>query len=299
MTSTEPAGSGGAGSPDASQDSPDRRWWWVVAIVVVAAVAAVLLIVQPWADHETEPIVDATMTTPTPTPTPTTAAPTVAPSLTATPSPPPVPGADALFDDETVTSLFVRKPALEEAVPAAADGVETGIAVGELPWGLPEGSSVEPAECTVARTVVATAPPGYVARSLVNDEVDFTQELTRLADATAAQDAFRDLVTTIDGCPTYSQVNPGTDGGTWTAEPAIEGQGVFPAIVQEVLHSAEGTSAPAYRGHMLVGNVIVTWTATATAGGDDVPALLASLGTPESLSTMVQERAQAAVADLS
>ncbi|GEA83051.1 sensor domain-containing protein [Cellulomonas gelida] len=297
MTSTEPAFTGGAGSPDASQArGPARRWWWVVVIAVVAVV--VLLVVQPWADHETEPIVDETTSTPSPSASASSAAPTASPSPTSTPSQPPVPGADAVFDDTNVQSLFVRKPALEEAVPAAADGVRTGLAAGELPWGLPEGSTVEPPECTSARTIVVSLPPGFVARSLVNDGLDFMQELTTLPDATAAQAAFRDLVTTVDGCPEYAQVNPGIDGGSWKAEPAIEGQGVYPAIVQEIVHTAEGAVEPGYRGHVLVGNVIVTWTATALGGGDDVPAQLATLGSPESLSTMVQERAQAAVAAL-
>ena len=296
MTSTEPAWSGGAGSTGASEPGRPGRRWWVLGLVA-AVVVAVLLVAQPWADHQSEPVVQPT--TPVAAETTASASPRATPTAVASPTTPPVPGAEAQFDDATVPALFVRRPALEQSVPAAADGVDDGMTMGELSWGLPAGSSIEPPTCTTARTVVATAPPGYVARSLVNDQLDFAQELTLLADATAAQAAFRDLVTTVDGCPTYTQVTPGVEPSTWTAEPAIEGLGVYPAIVQEVVHTVEGMSEPAYRGHMLVGNVIVTWTATALGDGDDVEARLATLGSPESLSTMVQDRAQTAVALLS
>ena len=118
-----------------------------------------------------------------------------------------------------------------------------------------------------------------------------------MPDPAAAREAFRALVTTVDACPEYSQVNPDVDGATWTAEPAIEGQGVYPSIVQEITHSAEGSEVPGYRGHMLVGNAIVTWTAEALADGDR-DAALATLGDAASLSAMVQDRAQAAVRSL-
>ena len=105
------------------------------------------------------------------------------------------------------------------------------------------------------------------------------------------------LVTTVDACPEYQQVNPDVDSPTWKAEPAIEGQGVYPSIVQEITHSAEGADVPGYRGHMLVGNTIVTWTAEAYGDGDRDVAL-ATLGDAASLSAMVQDRAQAAVRSL-
>ncbi len=290
MTSSEPVGPGVPPGPD--EGSGRGRWWVVASLVVLALVLVALLVAQPWADHETEPVVVPTATAAASSAAGTTPAPTPTPS--ASPTAPPVPGADAVFDDRTMRTLLVQKADLVADVPAAADGVEVGIGMGELAWGLPEGSSVEPPECTVAVTVVADPPPGFVARSYVNDKVDFVQQVVRHADPAAAQEAFRDLVTPVDGCPTYSQVNPGMDGATWTAEPAIEGQGVYPAVVQEVVHSAEGVDAPSYRGHVLVGNTIVTWTATALGEGDRGE-LLASLGTPESLSTMVQERAHDAV----
>lgn len=294
MASTEPVRPGG---PRASGDCPgDRsggsRWWVVTTFVVLVVVLVALLVAQPWADHETEPLV-----VPTASPSPTNLTPlnpTPTPTPSATASTPPVPGEEAVFDDQSAGTLLVRRGDLEATVPAAADGVETGIGIGELEWGLPEGSSVEPERCTTAVTVVPDAPAGFVARSFVNDGLDFLQQVVRLDDAAAAQEAFRELVTTIDGCPTYAQVNPGIDGATWTAQPAIEGQGVYPAVVQEVLHGAEGVEEPSYRGHVLVGNTIVTWTATAVGEGD-ADELLATLGTPETLSTMVQQRAHDAV----
>ena len=99
-----------------------------------------------------------------------------------------------------------------------------------------------------------------------------------LPDPAAAREAFRELVTTVDACPKYSQVNAGVDGATWTAQPAIEGQGVYPSIVQEIT-LRRGHDAPAYRGHMLVGNTIVTWTAESRATIDQ-DAALATLGDP-------------------
>lgn len=294
MTSSEPGGPGVPAAPGTGSGS--GRWWVVASLVVLAVVLVALLVAQPWVDHENEPVVVPTRTSTAPSST----APSSTPSTP--PTPPPsasptttaVPGADAVFDDRSMRTLLVRKAELVAAVPAAADGVDLGIGIGELLWGLPEGSTVEPAACTVAVTVVPSAPPGFVGRSFLNERVDFVQQVVRLADPAAAQDAFRELVTTVDGCPRYSQVNPGIDGATWTAEPAIEGQGVYPAVVQEVLHSAEGVDAPSYRGHVLVGNTIVTWTATALGEGDR-DELLASLGTPESLSTLVQQRAHEAV----
>jgi hypothetical protein len=125
----------------------------------------------------------------------------------------------------------------------------------------------------------------------------FEQEVLVLPDPAAAREAFRSLVTTVDACPEYQQVNPDVDSPTWKAEPAIEGQGVYPSIVQEILLSAEGSDVPGYRGHMLVGNTIVTWTAEALTTGDPDQAL-ATLGDAATLSAMVQDRARSAVQSL-
>ena len=115
-----------------------------------------------------------------------------------------------------------------------------------------------------------------------------------LPDPAAAREAFRELVTTIDACPTYREVSTGIDGPQWTAQPAIEGQGVYPSIVLEIDRTAAGTTVPGYQGQMLVGNTVVSWTAQALSTGTR-DAALATLGDPESLSTMVQGRAQLAV----
>ncbi len=219
------------------------------------------------------------------------------PTETATPTPSPsvpVPGADAVFDATTAAALFVTSDELVATVPAAEPGVDPVLSAGELAWGLPEGSTVDPPECTAAVTVVDTPPPWFDARMWTNEALSFEQEVVLLADPGAAREAFRQLVTTVDACPTYSQVNPGIDGATWTTEPALEGQGVYPSIVQELTHSAEGTDEPGYRGHMLVGNTIVTWTAQSLAPGDR-DAALATLGDPETLSAMVQDQARSAV----
>jgi hypothetical protein len=262
-------------------------WWWLlVAVLAIGLVAA--LVAQPWAPVETEPPVTHSTTI---TPTPSTAPSTPPPSIV-------VPGADSVFDATTAPALFVTTADLLADVPAAAPEIRLTVASGQLPWGLPLGSTIVPPECLVAATVVAMPPPWYDALVWGNDTLSFQQEVLLLPDPTAARDAFRTLVTTVDACPEYSQVNPGMDGATWTAEPAIEGQGVYPSIVQEVNHSAEGAEIPGYRGHVLVGNAIVTWTAEALTTGTP-QAALATLGDPADLSAMVQMQAQEAVRSLS
>ena len=262
-------------------------WWWLlVAVLAIGLVTA--LVAQPWEPVETEPSVTQTVTSPSPPPTSAPSSPT--PSVAA-------PGADAVFDATTAPGLFVSTDDLLAEIPAAEPEVRPQITSGQLPWGLPLGSTIEPPQCLVAATVVAVPPAWYDTLVWGNDALAFQQEVVLLADPAAAREAFRALVTTVDACPEYSQVNPDIDGATWTAEPAIEGQGVFPSIVQEVTHSAEGSDVPGYRGHLLVGNTIVTWTAEALTAGDR-EAALATLGDPADLATMVQEQAQTAVRSL-
>lgn len=275
--------SGSAPSP--RQGRSRAGWWWLlVAVVAIALVTA--LVAQPWAPVETEPTPTVTVTTPEPTAVPTAQSPSVPP-----------PGSDAVFDATTALALFVTSAELMADVPAAEPEVQQQITSGQLPWGLPPGSSVDPVECTTAVTTVANPPPWYDALMWGNDAMSFEQEVVLLPDPAAAREAFRALVTTVDGCPEYSQVNPDIDGATWSAEPAIEGQGVYPSIVQEIVHFAEGSEVPGYRGHMLVGNTIVTWTAEALTAGDPESAL-ATLGDASSLSAMVQDQARSAVRSL-
>ncbi|RHA38325.1 hypothetical protein [Cellulomonas rhizosphaerae] len=291
MAGTQPQPPG----PGASSEQVEERsrwWWWIVVVAVAAAV--VLLVVQPWAEHQTEPPPGSTPSSASDVP----STPSSAPSPT-TSTPAPVPGADAVFDETTLPTLFVTDADLVAAVPAAASSpLQPGIGAGELPWGLPSGSTIEPASCTTAATVVADEPEAFDARSSSNEAVDWAQRVTVLDDGSDARAAFADLVTTVDACPEYSQVNPGIDGSSWVAQPAIEGQGAYPSIVQERTHQAEGSTLPEYRGHMLVGNTIVTWTATALAADADPDAALATLGDPSTLNAMVQARAQQAVGGL-
>ncbi|KQR10513.1 sensor domain-containing protein [Cellulomonas sp. Leaf334] len=277
--------SGSTSSPGAGPGRSRVGWWWLlVAVLAIALVTA--LVAQPWAPVETEPSPTGTVTVTEPTVEPTTQSPSVPP-----------PGSEAMFDGTTAQALFVTPAELVEDVPAAEPEVQPLITSGQLPWGLPAGSTVEPPECTVAVTVVATAPTWFDALMWGNDAMSFEQEVVLLPDPAAAREAFRALVTAVDACPEYSQVNPDIDGATWTAEPAIEGQGVYPSIVQEIVHFAEGSEVPGYRGHLLVGNTIVTWTAEALAPGEPDEAR-ATLGDAASLSAMVQDRAQSAVGAL-
>jgi len=280
----------GPGASSEQVEERSRWWWWLVVVAVAAAV--VLLVVQPWAEHQTEPPPGSTPSSASDVP----STPSTTPSAT---TPAPVPGADAVFDTTTLATLFVTDADLVADVPAAASSpLQPGIGAGELPWGLPSGSTIEPASCTTAVTVVPDEPEAFDARSSSNEAVDWEQRVTVLDDGSDARAAFADLVTTVDACPEYSQVNPGIDGSSWVAEPAIEGQGAYPSIVQERTHQAEGSSLREYRGHMLVGNTIVTWTATSLATDADPDAALAPLGDPSTLNAMVQARAQQAVGGL-
>ena len=66
-----------------------------------------------------------------------------------------------MFDATTAPGLFVTSAELLADVPAAEPEVQQLITSGQLPWGLPAGSTVDPPECTAAVTVVATpAAPG-------------------------------------------------------------------------------------------------------------------------------------------
>lgn len=291
MAGTQPSG---RVPDDAAEDltGPSRWWWWLVVVAVAAVV--VLLVVQPWTEHETEPAATDTASgqssSASDVPSPTTTG-----ATSSSTTPPALPGSDAVFDGTTLATLFVTDDQLVATVPAASSGVQPGIGPGEVAWGLPAGSSVDPASCTTAVTVVSKKPKQFDARSSGNDAMTWQERVTVLSTATAAQKAFSDLVATVDACPAYSQVNPGSAGDSWSAQPAIEGQSAYPSIVQEVTATRDGTAVPEYHGHLLVGNAIVTWTASALTPGDQTAAL-ATLGDASTLDAMVQDRAQLAVA---
>ena len=287
------AGTGASPEPARDRHAAPRRsgaagWALLVGLVAVAALVAVLLVRSLQGSSDTSP----TPTLPTPPPSASASASSSTPAPTPSVTPP-----AAEFDDESAGRLFVTPGELQTAVPAAAPGVKPGITAGQLAWGLPEGSSVDPPACTVAVTVVRDEPTFFDARSWFNDDLSYQQEVLLLDDADAARTAFGELVNTLDGCSTYSQANPGVDGATWTAQPALEGPGLYPSIVQEVTQTAEGDDYATYQGHLLVGNAIVSWSAVslATVGHQ---AALATLGSPESLDALVQQRALTAVQSL-
>jgi hypothetical protein len=268
------------GSPPGRHTS--RAWWWLVGAVAGLGLL-VLFVAEPWS-VQTEPTPTAAVS-----PTPTVRPPSATPSVSVAP-----PGSDAVFDATSSLGLFVTASDLVSDVPAAKPGVDELVTSGQVPWGLPLGTVVEPDTCVLAVTVVSRPPSFYDVRRWGNPGLDFAQQVTVLPDPAAAREAFRELVTTIDACPTYHEVSTGVEGAQWTAQPAIEGQGVYPSVVLELDRTSAGSTVPGYQGQMLVGNTIVSWTAQAlTAGPREIS--LATLGDPESLSAMVQGRAQLAV----
>ncbi|MDC7120970.1 sensor domain-containing protein [Cellulomonas fimi] len=273
-------GPGERGGP-AGSSRGRRGWWWL--LVVAVAVVVVLLVVEPWAS-EGEP---SPTTTPS-TSSASTAAPTPTPTVSVVP-----PAEDAVFDATTLDGLLLTVGDLEAGVPLAADGIER-TDDGTIAWGLPEGLTVTPPGCALPETVVAEPPAAFGARRWANDAVEVTQEVAVLPDPATARQAFAELVTTVDACPGYEVFAPGSDGAGITADAAIEGQGVYPSIVQPLSLFVEGNGRAMYRGYVLVGNAIVSWS-VATQSDTDPQEELDSLGEPEALDTMVQQRAQEAV----
>ncbi|ADG74075.1 hypothetical protein Cfla_1171 [Cellulomonas flavigena DSM 20109] len=270
-----------------------RSWWWLALVLVLGI--AMVLVWQPWQGGTPAPVVTVSATLddssePTPEPTATTPAPTT--------SAVPPPGAAAVFDAATAGSLFATAADLRAGLPGAADGVTRGREPGANPWGLPAGAVVDPASCTAAVTIVTAPPLHHDAASFQNDVLTYEQDVVLLLDAAAARAAFRALVTTVDECPEYTQVTPDVDGVRWAAEPALEGQGVFPAIVRDLTVQVEGDTFHQTTGHVLVGNAILTWTATAL-DAEDRDAATAVLGTPDRLSEVAERRALAALRGLS
>lgn len=256
-----------------------RRWpWWVVGVLLVLAGASGVA-ARPWASAGPLPFPSPSVSAGS-----TTAAPTVLPTVQA-----------PQLDATSAAGLLLDREELEEALPG--DDPLSAWPVLPWAWGIPEGSRVEPERCTVARTVVSAAPVAYEVRGWDGPSVRVRQEVAVVADPGAAADAFRTLVATVDSCPEYTQVNQGVDGATWTGEPATEAQGRFPSLWQEIEHAAEGTTAPGYRGHLLVGNAIVTWHAEVT-GGAGRAELVDLLGDGATLDTLVQRRASGVAAAL-
>ncbi len=290
-------GAAGAPSPDAPvapADGPrSRRPWGRWALVVVLAVA-VLVLVQPWRAGAPG-ATPAASPSPTPTPTPTAAggsSPAAPGTATSAAGPS---AADVVLDATSLPGLLLTRADVQAAVPAARSGVTAGPAAGQTPWGLPAGGAVEPPTCTTAVTVVPGPPVAHDALAWANEDVRVEQDVVLLPDPVAAREAFRALVTTVDVCTEYTVVDA-TGGRTrWVTQPAIEGQGLLPEIVQEVtVRTGEDEARARYVGHTLVGNAIVSWTATALD-----PAVRQNaadvLGTTGEVSMMIEERALAAV----
>lgn len=236
---------------------PSWPWWVVAAVVVLAGAVAST---QPWAaerppgasDRQTSVTSSAGATSTSSEGAPS----SPGPAATARPEPP-------VFDATTLALLFVSPEEIVGAIPAAAAGMAPAITSGQLAWGLPAGSTIEPATCTVASTVVADAPAAFDLRSWSGTVVEVSQRVTVLPDVPSAEAAFRLLVTTVDACGTYSQLDGGVVTSTTTASPATEAQGVYPSLVQRTELSSGGVVEPQLHGHMLVGNAIVSWTASA------------------------------------
>lgn len=261
-----------------------RPWWpWVLGALLVGLV---LVVVRPWAGS-------APAASPSPSPTSAPPVPSGTPGAPTSPAGPP--GADAVFDASTLPTLLLTRTDVESALPGAQTGLQQGLAPGATPWGLPTGATVDPAECTAAVTVVDAPPVAHDALAWADEQVQVAQDVVLLPDPVAARQAFGALVTTIDRCAEYTVGDAAGGAVRWVTQPAIEGQGLLPEVVQEVTVQDGGSEPRArYVGHTLVGNAIVTWTATALdpAVRDDAADVL---GTTDELSRMVEDRALAAV----
>ncbi|HEY0118404.1 MAG TPA: hypothetical protein VGC04_06470 [Cellulomonas sp.] len=268
-------------------------WWWLLGALVVLAV--VLLVWRTWTDSVPAampgPSATSGSTEPAPSETPD-PLPSLepSPSLTSTsnvvPGPTP-PGQDTVFDATGAQALFVTAEQIAGALPPGAGPIVASTARPPT-WGLPAGGAVSPVSCLVARTVVAQPPAGYEARDWTGDALTFRQEVTLLDGTTTAHRAFATLVGTVDACAQFIEIDPVTGSGQWTTQPAVEGQGLYPSLVQQVTFHGSAATTNGYRGHLLVGNAIVTWTISTT---DDI----GTLGKPDGLAGIVQDRALAAV----
>jgi hypothetical protein len=279
----DPRSRASGGDADPSRTRPRHRtWpWWVAGFV--ALLAAAVVSTEPWtagrapsATLSSGPRVSAT--------------PTPRPVATTRPRPP-------VFDATTLASLFVSQDALVGAVPAAAPGLLQVATTDPPTWGLPAGSTIEPPNCTIASTVVADPPAAFAQRSWTGTAVAFVERITLLPDVPSAESAFGALVTTVDACATYSRVDPGGGGPTTLASPATEAQGVYPSLVQRAEVTSAGTVEPQLRGHVLVGNAIVTWTASASASSG-AQADAGALGSGARIDAMIQAVAARAAASL-
>ncbi|MGV8977299.1 MAG: hypothetical protein ACOH17_04580 [Cellulomonas sp.] len=268
--------------------------WWTAAAAVVVFAGAVAT-TQPWAAERPPGAGDE----------PTSLALTASGEATSTPAMTPSPTATArplppVFDATTLALLFASPQDVVGAIPAAATGLTPASTSGQVGWGLPAGSTIEPATCTVASTVVTEPPAAFDARSWSGTLVELTQQITVLPDVPSAEAVFRLLVTAVDACGVYSQVNDGVMAATTTASPATEAQGVYPSLVQRAELSAAGVIEPQLHGHMLVGNAIVTWTVSALPqnGAQADASVLGSGGKVDAMFQSVAARAAATLGPL-
>ena len=278
---------------DEARPRSRARWWWLVAVLVVLAVvlavwrtwAAAPPIALPTGSSTAAEVPSTGGTSPGPSPS---ALPSQSVTSTSNVEPVPTPpGQETVFDAAGAQALFVTADQIAGALPSGLGPLVASVAPSPN-WGLPAGGAVIPASCLAARTVVATPPTGYLARDWVGQKVTFRQEVTLLDTPVAARHAFATLVGTVDACAQYTEVDPVTGPGRWTTQPAVQGQGLYPSLVQQVTFEGPTATTNGYRGHLLVGNAVVTWTLWTT---NDV----ATLGSPDALAGTVQDRVLAAV----
>ena len=275
-----PAPGGSAPREPATGGAPprrDRAWPWLLTLVLALA-AGVLLAWRPWAPapgpREPDPAATASAA----------ATPTAEPSPSATS---PAPSAAGAFDAGSAPTLFLTDTELAEAVPLAAG--QSLADADEAAWGLPERSAVEPSACTPAVTTTEREPDMFLRRFASDDVVTVIQSVMVLADAAAAQEAFDALVGTLEDCDAYQQINPGTDGGSWTAEPPTTDRGDAPTVVRRLTLTAEGATSPEVEVTALAGNALVT----TTASGVDPAAEPADPATMAAVARSSAERALA------
>lgn len=262
----------------------------LAAIGVLAALTVIVIsVVRPWdavtADDALPPLVTSTAPAPEPSTSP------VAPEPSGTA------GALPIIDSGSARTLLLVRTDIMENVPGAANGIDLADAGTTTQWELADGTVAEPATCGLAVGVTTAGDPVPTVRAWTTSGLRIEQAVRVFSDAATAAAAFASLVGTVDACPTFTWTAPDGIVRTAVTQPATEAQSVFASLYQDMTVTTGETVSVGVRGHVLVSNVIVTWTAIASPTGDSA-ADGSAIGDGRGLDGIVQDRIAEAVSAL-